>query len=720
MADIKIIIDGQVAELPPNGLNLPLTYSLRSREGLAINSGSRSEYAFELPGTKHNDNIFNQFYDPAIYTITEQAFLSASIEVDGLPFFIGRCQLQSVTLRQDQYFWQGKSYKVAFYGNNADWSTRIGDLLIKDLTFTPHVYSYTDNYNAWYFEYPTSDFKYLPLKLKDWAVFGEVDALLDSHPALFIVDVITKTFASVGYTLNSFFFTTDFFKRLIMPVPILNRYLQGQYGKDYLNISVFDTQINTNVSGGTVFILPNQTVFPLVGPNPYNAISGIYTVPDTGFYLLQIECTVSNITTTAGISLAFMINGAPPSVFYGQANLTPPQPYTNDTTVTGEAVFSLNVGDTVQVVGLVTIVSPGTFDYNIVFTVIGEAEIIDSTQLDLKYIIDPSLKAIDLIRGIAHAFNLVFETNEGSRTVQIEPADQFLLQSREPDGSDLEDGFYEDPKLGEFSPYVDLSKGGELVSDTKQLSQLRLKWKDDSNDPTAEALNLNANLGILEARYNFPTSRFKVGETVVENPFFAPTLVIADNEIRDANSLKTPMIPIIWATNYLETSTSAETVTQILPRLLVSDPTLSFADFPNGTINVYDGAATNPQANPLNYMVDYNDTVGFQTSLSFGDVTVNGFSTSGLLKRFYLSEMVRKKGGKYLELFILWDVLMIQNLTFRNKILINNNTYILQEINTFDVAKNQSTKTYFVLDYKEVGADADIQSTILEAKINTI
>jgi hypothetical protein len=720
MADIKIIIDGQVAELPPNGLNLPLTYSLRSREGLAINSGSRSEYAFELPGTKHNDNIFNQFYDPAIYTITEQAFLSASIEVDGLPFFIGRCQLQSVTLRQDQYFWQGKSYKVAFYGNNADWSTRIGDLLIKDLTFTPHVYSYADNYNAWYFEYPTSDFKYLPLKLKDWTVFGEVDALLDSHPALFIVDVITKTFASVGYTLNSFFFTTDFFKRLIMPVPILNRYLQGQYGKDYLNISVFDTQINTNVSGGTVFILPNQTVFPLVGPNPYNAISGIYTVPDTGFYLLQIECTVSNITTTAGISLAFMINGAPPSVFYGQANLTPPQPYTNDTTVTGEAVFSLNVGDTVQVVGLVTIVSPGTFDYNIVFTVIGEAEIIDSTQLDLKYIIDPSLKAIDLIRGIAHAFNLVFETNEGSRTVQIEPADQFLLQSREPDGSDLEDGFYEDPKLGEFSPYVDLSKGGELVSDTKQLSQLRLKWKDDSNDPTAEALNLNANLGILEARYNFPTSRFKVGETVVENPFFAPTLVIADNEIRDANSLKTPMIPIIWATNYLETSTSAETVTQILPRLLVSDPTLSFAAFPNGTINVYDGAATNPQANPLNYMVDYNDTVGFQTSLSFGDVTVNGFSTSGLLKRFYLSEMVRKKGGKYLELFILWDVLMIQNLTFRNKILINNNTYILQEINTFDVAKNQSTKTYFVLDYKEVGADADIQSTILEAKINTI
>jgi hypothetical protein len=709
MADIKIIIDGQVAELPPNGLNLPLTYSLRSREGLAINTGSRSEYSFELPATKHNDSIFNQFYDPAIYTITEQAFLSASIEVDGLPFFIGRCQLQSVTLRQDQYYWQGRSYKVAFYGNNADWSTRIGDLLIKDLTFTPHVYSYTDNYNAWYYDYPTTDFKYLPIKFKDWAVFGEVDALLDSHPALFIVDVITKTFASVGYTLNSFFFTTDFFKRLIMPVPILSRYIVGQYGEDYLNASFNEIAVPYTFPGAQI-ICTNQTLFPLIGPNPYDNTTGIYTAPVNGFYLIKFRAELYNVTGFGQVDFAYVIN-APPLILFCNVNTS------TDSLFNFETVVQMNAGDNLYFVFGGTFAG-GDVDYYIDIT--GEAEIVDGFQMDLKYIIDPSLKAIDLIRGIAHAFNLVFETNEGSRTVQIEPADEFLLESREPDGSDLEDGFYTDPRLGEFSPYVDLSKGGELVSDTKQLSQLRLKWKDDGNDPTVEALNLNANLGILEARYNFPASRFKFGETVVENPFFAPTLVIADNEVQAVNSLKTPMIPIIWSANYLETSTSAETVTQILPRLLVSDPTLSFAEYPNGTINVFNGAATNAAANPLNYMVDYNDTVGFQTSLSFGDVTVNGFNVSGLLKRFYLSEMVRKKGGKYLELFILWDVLMIQNLTFRNKFLINNNTYILQEINTFDVAKNQSTKTYFVLDYKEVGAEADIQITILEAKVNTI
>ncbi len=49
------------------------------------------------------------------------------------------------------------------------------------------------------------------------------------------------------------------------------------------------------------------------------------------------------------------------------------------------------------------------------------------------------------------------------------------------------------------------------------------------------------------------------------------------------------MLPIIWAVNYLETSTSAETVTQIVPRLLVSDPIPTGEE--NGVINVYNGSA---------------------------------------------------------------------------------------------------------------------------------
>lgn len=713
MADIKVIIDGKICELPPQGLNLPLTFSLKDKNGLTINTGSRSEYAFELPATKHNDSIFNQFYDPAVYTQAEQMFLDASIEVDGMPFFRGRCQLQSANLRQDQYFWQGKSYKVAFFGNNADWATRIGDLLIKDLPFTAHTYSYIDNLAAWTNTYPAFDYKYIPLKLKDYTTVGQLDGLEDSHPALFIAGLIEKIFASVGYTLNSFFFTTDFFKRLILPVPILNKRITNElYGQEYLNIEANFFQANYVGLLGTL-IYPTQTVFPSIGPNPYNNLTGVYTCPDVGYYLFEVEVILSNITvTSAGCVFGFSVNGAAITDIWGTNG-----PFTTDTVIRGEKLMFLNAGDTVEVSGLSTVVNPGTYDFASTLKVTAEPEFYNGININPKYIIDQSWKAIDLIKGLAHAFNLVFETDEGSRTVYIEPADDYFLESR-PATTDLEDGFYTAQKAIDYTPFVDLSKGGELVSDTKQLSQLRLKWKDDSNDPTVEALNLNANLGILEARYNFAANRFKEGETVVENPFFAGTLVVADNEIKHTDSLKTPMIPIVWATNFLETGTGTEVVTQMLPRLLVSDPVTTGEE--NGTINVYDGTSVTDYKTPLNYMIDYNDTTGFQTSLSFGDVTVNGFNVAGLLKRLYLSEMVRRSGGKYLELFILWDVLKIQNLSFRDKVFINNNTYILQEINTFDVAKNQSTKTYFVFDNKEVGADSNIQSTILTAKLNTI
>lgn len=717
--NISVYINGKLADLPPQGLNLPITYSLRDRNGININTGSRSEYAFELPSTKNNDTIFNQFYDPAINTNAQQVFLDAVIEVDGQSFFNGKCQLQSSSLRGDLHMWQGKSYKVAFFGDNADWAIRINDLLIKDIPQTVHTYDYGDNISAWYNNFPGFDYKYMPLKLKDYTTFGQLDALEDSHPALFITGLLNKIFNGIGYTMVSNFFNSDFGQRLIMPTPILINKIGGLYGDDFLNVAADENQIASTSGFLGTLIFPNQTVFPLVGPNPYDNTTGVYTVQQTGFYLFEVEARLTNITTSADCKFGFSINGSvTPVNVVGESNFSAPQPYTSDTTIRNEVIFNLNAGDTVSVLGLSVVVFPGTYDFAATLKVTGEAEILAGISLDLQYIIDPTLKAIDMIRGLAHAFNLVFETNELQRTVRIEPSDQYLNESRTPNTRDLQFGFYRTQKITDITPKIDLAKNGELVSDTKKLTSIRLKWKDDSNDPTVEALNANQSLGILESRFSFPANRYKKGETVIENPFFAATIVLADNEVRDVDSTKTPMIPFIWSKNYLVDSLSAEAPTQLLPRLLVSDKTLSMF-LPNGTISAFDGATVVDYATPLNYMLDYNDGDGFQTSLSFADAEVNGFPISGLMKRFYLSDLIREKQGKYLELFVYWDILDIQNLTFRDKLTINNNTYILQEINTFDVSKTRSTKTYLIFDAKELNAQNDIENTIIEAKVNT-
>jgi hypothetical protein len=87
MARIEIYIDGIKADLPEKDLNLNLTFALKDRNGIAINSGSRSEYSFDLPATKQNDNIFSRFHDVGEVTLQRQDLLPAIIIVDGLPFF---------------------------------------------------------------------------------------------------------------------------------------------------------------------------------------------------------------------------------------------------------------------------------------------------------------------------------------------------------------------------------------------------------------------------------------------------------------------------------------------------------------------------------------------------------------------------------------------------------------------------------------------------------
>jgi hypothetical protein len=88
------------------------------------------------------------------------------------------------------------------------------------------------------------------------------------------------------------------------------------------------------------------------------------------------------------------------------------------------------------------------------------------------------------------------------------------------------------------------------------------------------------------------------------------------------------------------------------------------------------------------------------------------------MKRLYLPELVRWQNGKQLEIYMYWDIVMVQNLTFRHRVIINSDTYILQEVNAFNVSKSGSTKTYLIQDFKEVDAEDRIQNTQIQSKVN--
>jgi hypothetical protein len=720
MADIKIYIDNQVVDLPVNDLNLNLTYSLKDRDGFAVNTGSRSEYSFEFPSTHNNDIIFSRFYDVSEETQNKQVLLSATIEVNGLPFFSGLAQLTSTTIEADLFYWKGQTYKVSFYGNNVDWVAQLKNKYLYQYDYGTHVFDSGTVLSSFSNVY-TDIYKYILIKWKDWTVSGEVQ-WSEFTPALFVKAILDRIFSDIGYTYQSNFFSLDSAERLIMPIPLGEKIDDPQYGIDYLNVTLSEPPTNLEYFIPTPPYLVTPFLFTnVVQPNlatPYNVGTGFYTVPVTGYYYARL--TVDVVSTgfhRSWFNVAInndVTNPIPNStILFGGLFA----PYSGNAYASIESDVVYLTAGTQLSLGIANAEVPTgqnvtTWEFKL--EIFGEAEVSSGLQVDFTYFINKDWNSLEFVKGLAHAFNLTFQTDVDNRTVTIEPADTYLNQSR-PAVQNNEQGFYE-TTISNLTEDVDLIKGGEVYSRSDINQLVKFTWQYDSNDPTLEALNGIEAVALHQSRFTFIQNRFQKDEDVIENPFFSTTLVIADSTIQGANTTKTPMIPIIWNDNYLENTLSSEANYDIMPRLLATDKTDPTY---NGTININDGSTVNEYDTPVAYMVDYNNTTGDFMSLSFGSETVNGFYIKGLLERFYLQEFIRRQAGKEVECYIFWDALMIRQLDFRKRINIHGDNYILQEINSFSVTSNESTKTYLIYDDLGKGIeDTQITNSLIIGKLN--
>ena len=159
-----------------------------------------------------------------------------------------------------------------------------------------------------------------------------------------------------------------------------------------------------------------------------------------------------------------------------------------------------------------------TYDgfYNIKFN----PEFVEYGQTyNLKDVINKEYKQIDFIKGVSHAFNLQFSTDESSKIVYIEPFDTFYKS------------FYE---AIDWSDKVDYSQ--EIKDDFIKDSFKRdiiFKYKTDSKDVKVEQRGNDYFEKILD-EYPYKetlSNEFDRGESIFENPFFAGTFNAKDRDV---------------------------------------------------------------------------------------------------------------------------------------------------------------------------------------------
>ena len=698
MKRIVIKIEGAVLDLPSDLTAFKLTFALKDSKGIAVNTGSRSEYSFKFPATKKNNQIFKRFWKASILNPEVQQFREATIEIDGLPYFRGKAQLTEAGAVGNIYSRKGDSFSVAFYGSNIDWVTEIRDKKIYEYPFSTHTFNNTTIRNSFSNTYPAEDYSYSLIKYKSWNFTNKVQ-LEEFTPALSIAAIFAAIFSDLGYSINSSFISSEFFSRLYLPVKLPPK-LGGAFSTDYLNIKGEDLSVDVStITIGSPYPY-TQTEAPAVGSNPYSL--GEYTAPFDGFYRIRVRGNLSNITGSLGFTLTPTLDRAGfliPLLTVGDLDLLA---YTSDTNLSGEIIVELTAGE--KLIVLIDYLLAGTAEVDLFLEIEGEALVKTGTIIDFKYLLDRKLSSLEFIKGLAHAFNLNFQTDVIGRTVTVEPSDNYFYNQIEPAVSEIRTGFYSNEAL-DFNRKIDIDKTATLTSENDRGEAISLSWKYEGE--TEASINELEELGFLASKYIFPVGRFTKAEEVIENPFFYATLALLDESITAETSEATAQVPVIWKTNYLEDISSSEEVESFSPRILYKEPYLaSLAN--RAFIRIDDGlGGFTEELAPLFYMMNYNDETGDFISLSFANQVINGNNIKGLLERFYLADFKRKEIGKDLEEFVFWSLKDINNLDFREKLIIEGDRFLLAEINSFDVLSDQSTKTILIYDAQVKEEDLD-------------
>lgn len=704
----KLFIDNQEIDLY-DAEQLPLNVKKRVNNIKGSVQGDYSRSSVTVPATKNNISILGR----------SRAYFSFRIEVDGSPDFNGTAQVRKGKTFSQGYAAIEENYEINLISNNSSWFVLLGETLLGDLTTEIVNFSQANVITGFTSAPSLRNWAFCLIKWKEWANFvggtHYAPSVFESTPALYIKPLIEEAFNSIGYTVQSDFFDTDMFEKLILPTPIPNK-LPAGYNQEYLNTEV-SISAPVVLSGG-FFAFPFDTIDVAAPQNPTafdNTTNYDYTAPLTGYYEIDIAVTFNTTAPPAPYILVFgtTINGTPvvPDIGFGFNNnpaTAPPYPTTGIPQRANGVVF-LNKGD-VLVFGYTTSVAI-TAD-SATMKIKGEAIFEPLIDVDFKYFLH-DWKFLDMLKGLTIMFNLTFETDESSRIVTIEPKDSYLNTDRIAALSEVKEGFYQ-YTTKDYSKLIDYEKVGSFEFPEME-GRFDYKYNADDEETIKWIEGIN-DIKIYESRFpieNGDTSKTKI----IEVPFFAKTIHVFDTETRYPATNKIPQFPLIYPQNYFLDPTATEADKDVSPRIFyhagvryLSNPEI------DGAIELLEAPGIQ-QALPMTFMVNYNDTTGLDPNLGFDNQEINGTNSVGLMQRFYLQELARNNIGELRKNYVRFNSIDNLNFTFRIKGIIDGQRYIVQELEGYNPLKDAPTQFKFYLD---VYPDSDDVAAIINSPLTGV
>lgn len=244
---VQLYIENQ--ELDVNeSFSHQITYQVDDLRNLDSKTTSFSK-TIVLPGTANNNKLFGNIFEftnsnftgdgnNVGYNFNASKSAKAYLTIDGLLAIKGILKL--LTIIHDG---RNIEYEVAIFGELGGFVSALGNKKLEDLDFSEHdqTYSLANIVNSW-----TSETCVFPLIDYGLVSTDKLDYQYKAfRPALFVKDYISKIITGAGYTYESTFFESNFFKTLIIPN---NRKILSRNSNQGFNV---ETKRHTYNSGFT-------------------------------------------------------------------------------------------------------------------------------------------------------------------------------------------------------------------------------------------------------------------------------------------------------------------------------------------------------------------------------------------------------------------------------------------------------------------------------------
>ena len=723
MDQITIRINGEDINLPPRqDLPVSLTYEIEDEDDFRQKK-SGTALNITVPATVKNSQIFNSFDNPGIEDTTPDV-LSKPLEVcitsAGHELMMGKA---FITAGRKQ-FGKPLNYDIDVFGDNADWVIENKELTLFDVLSTQtHVLDKTTIENSWSHDgtVETRDFVYAPVRYR--APFGmdgdapdSVARVINMKPSLFLYWLLYRGFKKAGYKIQSSFFDTTYFRRMVMPWtwddflfikaeklrckasrPAPSLTINGSMPSGYIDSGVTNDFSDGNFDNGV-------SLAPPVGCYNYDPIGKTMN----WIYLSGLTPAVGTITAgfSVRINSSWQIN--PPFItvtvtveWYKNAILQSVSTvWVNSSTIitqTGSSNVTLNkvvndlvVGDVVSAVVRINWGSAGagtTVDFAEIVFETNYFRAQPGTVIDFKsHTTLQKYKWLDLVRGTIDAFGLQLNTDTKTKTVVIEPAHEYTLD----DDFVIKTGVgYYNGKSLDWTEKEDLSQVSETILYQDCEREFSFKMKEDNNDGILKLINDRKKINITEAIYHFP-EKFKKGNRSFENRFFSGVVHCMAFWWGKITNI-VPQLVCLIPENIANTS-NEESQSTLGPKLLYYK---GLCD--RNTFGGWNWEGDESKDLPYMFAVNYkpggeNDPILTYCDQRIEDGANGAVIGKGLLKRFYWQRLaIMRHGKKYVASFNLnnTDVIAWLHREFK---LISGQKYQLIKIESYKPNIDESTR----------------------------